>query len=531
MRKMKLNQKALRRTASGTPVDHRIFKPAALAKAIAGVFVCGVLTTGDANAVPGTWPVVIEVGGYQLSATYDSMGGTIGYVGYDGAFQSAKLVATEAPTTWSFRTSDAFANLSEGGNDIDLSRATWDALAKGGTSSFINDTDKTIIFSPKDAISPYGAPVFKTVATNNGTARIENSGNGLIEIQGSMFIEGITAGATERGTFELVNSGEGVIKLTGGQDWVPGGEMTSVGRSAVSVFADGAMSSAKLVNSGGGLIDTVTGLGGVSPIGAFAKNGATVTVENLNGSKANLVFNGLAFAGSCLHMNNDSNSTLVLSESRSNFKIDSASLEDSDLYIVNEGKFSIDSLWFKNSDVDIDNNGLVEFNAEENLFLEGAGSFVLKNRNGGVFILNNEMSCYPLILFNGQVTIENDGEVHFLGGQCSGMDAHFGAGEIRIKNNGSLYFDGGYYLVTQQDALLDISIDNRGYINLGVKEIECADGELTKIVINNYGVVDFTNGEGNFSGYHADLLFNNPKSRTGWLYNQPVPYFLRVAAR
>ena len=127
MRKMKLNQKALRRTASGTPVDHRIFKPAALAKAIAGVFVCGVLTTGDANAVPGTWPVVIEVGGYQLSATYDSMGGTIGYVGYDGAFQSAKLVATEAPTTWSFRTSDAFANLSEGGNDIDLSRATWDA--------------------------------------------------------------------------------------------------------------------------------------------------------------------------------------------------------------------------------------------------------------------------------------------------------------------------------------------------------------------------------------------------------------------
>ncbi len=27
------------------------------------------------------------------------------------------------------------------------------------------------------------------------------------------------------------------------------------------------------------------------------------------------------------------------------------------------------------------------------------------------------------------------------------------------------------------------------------------------------------------------LKFENPKSRTGWLYNQPVPYFLRVAAR
>lgn len=128
-------------------------------------------------AAPGNWPVSIEIGGYNLTATYDSLGALLGYVGYDGAFRSPTLVASEAPTTWSFRTSDAFANLSEGGNDIDLSRATWDALAKGGTSSFINDTDKTIIFSPKDAISPYGAPVFKTVATNNGTARIENSGN------------------------------------------------------------------------------------------------------------------------------------------------------------------------------------------------------------------------------------------------------------------------------------------------------------------------------------------------------------------
>ena len=36
-----------------------------------------------------------------------------------------------------------------------------------------------------------------------------------------------------------------------------------------------------------------------------------------------------------------------------------------------------------------------------------------------------------------------------------------------------------------------------------------------------YGIVD--NG----------LLYkhSNPKSRTGWLYNQPAPYFLRLAAR
>ena len=29
----------------------------------------------------------------------------------------------------------------------------------------------------------------------------------------------------------------------------------------------------------------------------------------------------------------------------------------------------------------------------------------------------------------------------------------------------------------------------------------------------------------------ADALLVNPKSRTGWLYNQPAPYFLRLAAR
>ena len=56
MRKMKLNQKALRRTASGTPVDNRIFKPAALAKAIAGVFVASF--TGISVAVE-----TVEIGG------------------------------------------------------------------------------------------------------------------------------------------------------------------------------------------------------------------------------------------------------------------------------------------------------------------------------------------------------------------------------------------------------------------------------------------------------------------------------------
>lgn len=188
MRKMKLNQKALRRTASRTPVDNRIFKPAALAKAIAGVFVCGVLTTGEANAVGGFWDVSINVGGYALSATYDSRGAYLGYVGYDGAFRSPTLVDSEAPSTWSFRTSDAFANLSEGSNDIDLTGAKWASLAKGGASSFINDTDKTVRFvGVKNSSSYY---LLKELAADDSTSEsgsegsIINSGKGVLEFVG-----------------------------------------------------------------------------------------------------------------------------------------------------------------------------------------------------------------------------------------------------------------------------------------------------------------------------------------------------------
>ena len=155
---MKLNQKALRRTASGTPVDNRIFKPTALAKAIAGVFVCGVLTTGEANAVGGFWDVSINVGGYQLSAEFCTREEICGYVGYDGAFRSPTLVASEAPSTWSFKTSEAFANLLEGGNDIDLTGAHWKTIANGGEGSFVNDTDHTVKF----------------VGTKNATTGIRN---------------------------------------------------------------------------------------------------------------------------------------------------------------------------------------------------------------------------------------------------------------------------------------------------------------------------------------------------------------------
>ena len=44
------------------PVDNRIFKPAALARAIAGVFVCGALS-GNVVGAPIVVTAQIEIGG------------------------------------------------------------------------------------------------------------------------------------------------------------------------------------------------------------------------------------------------------------------------------------------------------------------------------------------------------------------------------------------------------------------------------------------------------------------------------------
>ena len=222
MRKMKLNQKALRKTASGTPVDNRIFKPAALAKAIAGVLVCGVLTTGEANAVGGFWDVSINVGGYQLSAEFCTREEICGYVGYDGAFRSPTLVASEAPSTWSFKTSEAFGNLSEGGNDIDLTGAYWKTIANGGEGSFVNDTDHTVKFvGTKNATAKTYSLIDQLAIDNSdgtgGYGQIVNSGNGTLELVGSTgyAIRAISSIDNKKSRGALVNEKGGTVNIYG----------------------------------------------------------------------------------------------------------------------------------------------------------------------------------------------------------------------------------------------------------------------------------------------------------------------------
>lgn len=188
---------------------------------MAGVFVCGALIP-EVWAVPGNWPVSIEIGGYNLTATYDSRGALLGYVGYDGAFRSPTLVASEAPTTWSFKTSEAFENLSEGGNDIDLTGAYWKTIANGGEGSFVNDTDHTVKFVGTKNATAKTYSLIDQLAIDNpdgtgGYGQIVNSGNGTLELVGSTgyAIRAISSIGNKKSRGALVNEKGGTVNIYG----------------------------------------------------------------------------------------------------------------------------------------------------------------------------------------------------------------------------------------------------------------------------------------------------------------------------
>ena len=155
MRKMKLNQKALRRTASGTPVDNRIFKPAALAKAIAGVFVASF--TGISVAVE-----TVEIGGLLFE-----------YNQYANGFVLKSDLNKDPLGTWNFSTSAAFANGSY--RDISLEGAHWNSIAggDGAQSQFNHDTFQTLSIKGKE--------VFTSFAINNAYVELLNKGTIAVE--------------------------------------------------------------------------------------------------------------------------------------------------------------------------------------------------------------------------------------------------------------------------------------------------------------------------------------------------------------
>ena len=194
MRKMKLNQKALRRTASGTPVDNRIFKPAALAKAIAGVFVASF--TGISVAVE-----TVEIGGLLFE--------------YDQSLKSYVLMSNQgsnALRTWSFSTSSAKALGAY--RDISFEGAKWYSMAdgQGSHSLFKHDTSQTLTIK--------GGQVFSSLALNGGYVELLN--------KGTIAIEGSSSTST---IYSLANSASAKFE-NAGSFYVNGG----AGNTGISTF-------------------------------------------------------------------------------------------------------------------------------------------------------------------------------------------------------------------------------------------------------------------------------------------------------
>lgn len=259
MRKMKLNQQALRRTASRAPVNNRIFKPAALSKAIAGVFVCGALvgasgqacalevneaefallqTAADSGEVMPLAPSYTGTGErvtlngllfneYKtecdpLSSNCVDQTNTLTALTFDPTYRVAMF--EQATFTFDIAgqwfTSDesafqyALPNLKDmtfkaGNEAIFMSLA-----ANGGRGSFVNSRDGTILF---EGGTSAGVHVWDYLA-NGGDATVENSGGGTLIFRGGSAAgaHGLYVGVREGGNFTLTNSLGGTVIFEGG---------------------------------------------------------------------------------------------------------------------------------------------------------------------------------------------------------------------------------------------------------------------------------------------------------------------------
>lgn len=229
------------------PVDHRIFKPAALSKAIASVFVCGALvgTCGQAWALEAddaTFKLMRtgEVGGEVMPAMASICSGLDGcQFSLNGAMfaEITDNTGTDtltfdhmAPTsyrepTWNFDIRNATFT-SDGGGSYTLpnlknmyfvakDQTIFTSLAAdGGTGSFVNSRDGTILL---EGGSSAGVHAWDYLA-NGGAATVENSGGGTLIFRGGSATDahGLYVGVRKGGIFTLTNSLGGTVIFEGG---------------------------------------------------------------------------------------------------------------------------------------------------------------------------------------------------------------------------------------------------------------------------------------------------------------------------
>lgn len=255
----------------------RMFKPAALAKAIAGVFVASFFT-GISIAAE-----TLEIGGLLFE--------------YDQSLKSYVLMSNQgsnALRTWSFSTSSAKALGAY--RDISFEGAKWYSMAdgQGSHSLFKHDTSQTLTIKGGQVFSSLAINGGYVELLNKGTIAIEgssststiyslaNSASAKFENAGSFYVNG-GAGNTGISTFFGDSTGQ-VNNLTGATMEFEAG--FSGPDHCVNYFAIGGDTS--LQNAG-----TITFRGGTGPwgyggagLGVFVANGVSA-ILNKNGGTIN----------------------------------------------------------------------------------------------------------------------------------------------------------------------------------------------------------------------------------------------------
>ena len=255
----------------------RMFKPAALAKAIAGVFVASFFT-GISIAAE-----TLEIGGLLFE--------------YDQSLKSYVLMSNQgsnALRTWSFSTSSAKALGAY--RDISFEGAKWYSMAdgQGSHSLFKHDTSQTLTIKGGQVFSSLALNGGYVELLNKGTIAIEgssststiyslaNSASAKFENAGSFYVNG-GAGNTGISTFFGDSTGQ-VNNLTGATMEFEAG--FSGPDHCVNYFAIGGDTS--LQNAG-----TITFRGGTGPwgyggagLGVFVANGVSA-ILNKNGGTIN----------------------------------------------------------------------------------------------------------------------------------------------------------------------------------------------------------------------------------------------------
>ena len=451
MQKTNLNKKALRRTARRAQ-ERRTFKPAALAKAMAGVFVCGALS-GNVVGAPIAVTTLIEIGGVSFSATHLDFGN--GDVKWDGpvTFDGS---SSSLPTTWSFKTSEAFTNFEAGANDIDLTGAHWKSLASGGSGSFVNDTDKTVKFvGVKNSSSDY---LLKELAADDSSeSRSEGS---------------------------IVNSGKGVLEF--------------VGDTGYSIYAFSSVNNKKsrglLVNKQGG---EITIYGNSYPAIGFCTNG---TIEN----EGNL----FVFGGGIRNLGEPGRggqlaTTNIINHSTGVLKFQGSNLKPA----VGTGLTSGYWAWTTGTHVTIDNDGTFEILGGEGDGEYGIETVVSRDNNGctgqNVLMVNDGLMKIEAGSNQGSAAIKNGIGFSDAGRFAEGMGE---TGVVTVQNNNELIIQGSMTGTSFEKKSNGIDLLVYGPDKFGMSD----QGDVkSEFIIENSGTMSWS---GSQYGYSIGVLSDGLES-------------------